>query len=62
MVVEADLCIKGQSQAVAIVGRESELVLQLSFVEIDTRGYYRYRNSPKTDWLARWHVDSLSAD
>ena len=38
MVVEADVCIERQSQAVAIEGREGELVLQLSFVEIDTRG------------------------
>ena len=36
MVVEADVCIERQSQAVAIEGREGELVLQLSFVEIDT--------------------------
>ena len=38
MVVEADVCIERQSQTVAIEGREGELVLQLSFVEIDTRG------------------------
>ena len=38
MVVEADVCIESQSQTVAIEGREGELVLQLSFVEIDTRG------------------------